>query len=54
MLDDLSQSDVWTNLLRTPLQAASSGIILITTRYDTVTREVGVGQNTSCQSDVTR
>uniref|UniRef100_A0A0E0BM46 NB-ARC domain-containing protein n=1 Tax=Oryza glumipatula TaxID=40148 RepID=A0A0E0BM46_9ORYZ len=37
-------SDVWTDLLRTPLQAASSGIILITTRYDTVTREVGAEQ----------
>uniref|UniRef100_A0A0D3HPT8 Uncharacterized protein n=1 Tax=Oryza barthii TaxID=65489 RepID=A0A0D3HPT8_9ORYZ len=42
VLDDLWQSDVWTNLLRTPLHAASSGIIVVTTRYDTVALEIGV------------
>nr|AAR99710.1 NBS-LRR-like protein D [Oryza sativa Indica Group] len=42
VLDDVWQSDVWTNLLRTPLYAATSGIILITTRHDTVAREIGV------------
>nr|BBD82324.1 putative NBS-LRR-like protein B [Oryza sativa Indica Group]BBD82334.1 putative NBS-LRR-like protein B [Oryza sativa Indica Group] len=42
VLDDVWQSDVWTNLLRTPLYAATSGIILITTRQDTVAREIGV------------
>nr|BBF89193.1 putative NBS-LRR-like protein B [Oryza barthii]BBF89197.1 putative NBS-LRR-like protein B [Oryza barthii] len=42
VLDDVWQSDVWTNLLRTPLYAATSGIILITTRKDTVAREIGV------------
>uniref|UniRef100_A0A0E0MI50 AAA+ ATPase domain-containing protein n=1 Tax=Oryza punctata TaxID=4537 RepID=A0A0E0MI50_ORYPU len=42
VLDDLWQSDVWTNLLRIPLHAAATGIILITTRQDTVAREIGV------------
>nr|BBD82369.1 putative NBS-LRR type resistance protein [Oryza sativa Indica Group] len=42
VLDDLWHSDVWTNLLRTPLHAATSGIILITTRQDIVAREIGV------------
>uniref|UniRef100_A0A0E0BM33 Uncharacterized protein n=1 Tax=Oryza glumipatula TaxID=40148 RepID=A0A0E0BM33_9ORYZ len=42
VLDDVWQHDVWTNLLRTPLYAATSGIVLITTRQDTVAREIGV------------
>uniref|UniRef100_A0A0D3HPU4 AAA+ ATPase domain-containing protein n=1 Tax=Oryza barthii TaxID=65489 RepID=A0A0D3HPU4_9ORYZ len=42
VLDDVWQHDVWTNLLRTPLYAATSGIILITTRQDIVAREIGV------------
>ncbi|KAF2912089.1 hypothetical protein DAI22_11g230400 [Oryza sativa Japonica Group] len=42
VLDDLWHADVWTNLLRTPLHAATSGIILITTRQDIVAREIGV------------
>uniref|UniRef100_A0A0E0MI38 AAA+ ATPase domain-containing protein n=1 Tax=Oryza punctata TaxID=4537 RepID=A0A0E0MI38_ORYPU len=42
VLDDLWQSDVWTNLLRIPLHSAATGIILITTRQDTVAREIGV------------
>uniref|UniRef100_A0A0D3HPU6 Uncharacterized protein n=1 Tax=Oryza barthii TaxID=65489 RepID=A0A0D3HPU6_9ORYZ len=42
VLDDVWQHDVWTNLLRTPLHAATSGIILITTRQDIVAREIGV------------
>uniref|UniRef100_A0A0E0J5C7 Uncharacterized protein n=1 Tax=Oryza nivara TaxID=4536 RepID=A0A0E0J5C7_ORYNI len=44
VLDDVWQSDVWTNLLRTPLYAATSGIVLITTRQDTVAREIGVDE----------
>nr|ALO70192.1 NBS-LRR-like resistance protein [Oryza sativa] len=42
VLDDVWPSDVWTNLLRTPLHAATSGIILITTWQDIVAREIGV------------
>ncbi|CAL4990534.1 unnamed protein product [Urochloa decumbens] len=42
VLDDLWQPDVWTNLLRTPFHAAAHGVILVTTRYDTVARAIGV------------
>ncbi|TVU23524.1 hypothetical protein EJB05_25898, partial [Eragrostis curvula] len=42
VLDDLWQSDVWTNLLRTPLHKASHGTIVLTTRHDTVAKAVGV------------
>uniref|UniRef100_A0A0D9XV94 AAA+ ATPase domain-containing protein n=1 Tax=Leersia perrieri TaxID=77586 RepID=A0A0D9XV94_9ORYZ len=35
-------SDVWTNILRIPLHAATTRIILVTTRHDTVAREIGV------------
>ncbi|XP_062182783.1 putative disease resistance protein RGA1 [Phragmites australis] len=42
VLDDIWQSDIWTNLLRTPLHAAATGIILVTTRHDTVAVEIGV------------
>ncbi|XP_066161679.1 disease resistance RPP13-like protein 4 [Oryza sativa Japonica Group] len=41
VLDDVWQSDVWTNLLRIPLHAASTGVILVTTRLDIVAREIG-------------
>ncbi|TVU23550.1 hypothetical protein EJB05_25924, partial [Eragrostis curvula] len=42
VLDDVWQHEVWTNLLRTPLASASAGIILVTTRNDTVARAIGV------------
>ncbi|XP_062194585.1 putative disease resistance protein RGA1 isoform X2 [Phragmites australis] len=42
VLDDIWQSDTWTNLLSTPLHAAATGIILVTTRHDTVAAEIGV------------
>ncbi|TVU23556.1 hypothetical protein EJB05_25930, partial [Eragrostis curvula] len=42
VLDDLWQSDVWTNLLRTPLHKAGHGTIVVTTRHDTVAKAVGV------------
>ncbi|TVU23541.1 hypothetical protein EJB05_25915, partial [Eragrostis curvula] len=42
VLDDVWQSDTWTELLRTPLQSASTGIILVTTRNDIVAMEIGV------------
>ncbi|CAL4982695.1 unnamed protein product [Urochloa decumbens] len=42
VLDDLWESDVWTNLLRTPLHAATQATIVITTRHDTVAKEIGV------------
>jgi hypothetical protein len=42
VLDDVWQSDTWTNLLRTPLHAAATVIIVMTTRIDTVALEIGV------------
>ncbi|RCV39161.1 hypothetical protein SETIT_8G201100v2 [Setaria italica] len=42
VLDDLWESDVWTNLLRTPLNAAAQVTIVITTRHDTVAKAIGV------------
>ena len=42
MLDDVWQSNTWENLLRTPLNAAATGIILLTSRLDTVAVEIGV------------
>jgi len=41
VLDDVWQSIVWTNLLKTALHAANRVAILITTRDDTVAMEVG-------------
>jgi NB-ARC domain/Rx N-terminal domain len=41
VLDDVWQSIVWTDLLKNPLQFASSGVILLTTRDKTVARRVG-------------
>jgi GTPase SAR1 family protein len=41
-LDDMWQSDAWTNLLRIPLHAAEMGAILITTRNNIVALEIGV------------
>ncbi|KAG2559263.1 hypothetical protein PVAP13_8NG095768 [Panicum virgatum] len=42
VLDDAWQSDIWENLLRTPLHAAATGIVLLTSRLDTVAVEIGV------------
>uniref|UniRef100_A0A453SA33 Disease resistance protein RGA4 n=1 Tax=Aegilops tauschii subsp. strangulata TaxID=200361 RepID=A0A453SA33_AEGTS len=42
VLDDVWQPAVWTNLLRTPLHAAARGVILVTTRHDTVAHAIGV------------
>uniref|UniRef100_A0ACD5ZNX0 Uncharacterized protein n=1 Tax=Avena sativa TaxID=4498 RepID=A0ACD5ZNX0_AVESA len=42
VLDDLWKFNVWTDLLRTPLHTASAGIILLTTRDDTVAMKIGV------------
>ncbi|TVU23542.1 hypothetical protein EJB05_25916, partial [Eragrostis curvula] len=42
VLDDLWQSDVWNNLLRTPLHKACHGTIIVTTRHDTIAKAVGV------------
>jgi GTPase SAR1 family protein len=43
VLDDLWESDVWTNLLRTPLHVAAQVTILVSTRHDTVAKAIGVG-----------
>lgn len=40
-LDDMWQSNVWTNLLRTSLHKATAGVILATTRDDTVAMKIG-------------
>ncbi|XP_062182900.1 putative disease resistance protein RGA1 [Phragmites australis] len=42
VLDDIWQHELWTNLLRTPLDAAVAAVILVTTRSDTVARAIGV------------
>ncbi|CAO1940369.1 unnamed protein product [Urochloa humidicola] len=42
VLDDVWQSDAWKNLLRVPLHAAATGIILLTTRLSTIAAEIGV------------
>ncbi|RCV38685.1 hypothetical protein SETIT_8G162500v2 [Setaria italica] len=42
VLDDLWESDVWTNILRTQLNSAAQVIILTTTRHDTVAKAIGV------------
>ncbi|KAG2564097.1 putative disease resistance protein RGA4 isoform X1 [Panicum virgatum] len=42
VLDDVWQHNIWTDLLRTPLDTASTVIILVTTRNDTVARVIGV------------
>jgi Leucine-rich repeat (LRR) protein len=42
VLDDVWQPEVWANLLRVPLHAAETGVILLTTRHDTVARAIGV------------
>ncbi|KAF8735023.1 hypothetical protein HU200_014516 [Digitaria exilis] len=42
VLDDVWQSGAWTDLLRIPLHDAAPGIVLLTTRLDTVAVEIGV------------
>jgi len=42
VLDDAWQSDIWESLLRTPLHVAATGIVLLTSRLDTVAVEIGV------------
>ncbi|XP_014758158.2 putative disease resistance protein RGA3 isoform X2 [Brachypodium distachyon] len=42
VLDDVWVPEVWTNLLRIPLHAAATGVILVTTRHDTVAHVIGV------------
>ncbi|WVZ49740.1 hypothetical protein U9M48_001070 [Paspalum notatum var. saurae] len=42
VLDDVWKSDTWINLLRIPLHAAATSVILLTTRIDTVSVEIGV------------
>ncbi|CAD6255398.1 unnamed protein product [Miscanthus lutarioriparius] len=42
VLDDVWQSDIWRNLLRIPLHVASSVVVLLTTRFDTVAVETGM------------
>jgi len=42
VLDDVWQSDIWTNLLRIPIHVASSVVVLLTTRFDTVAVETGM------------
>ncbi|MQM09548.1 hypothetical protein Taro_042427 [Colocasia esculenta] len=42
VLDDIWSADAWENLLRDPLRGAAAGSkVLITTRFETVAREVG-------------
>ncbi|KQJ87292.1 disease resistance RPP13-like protein 4 isoform X3 [Brachypodium distachyon] len=41
VLDDMWQSNVWTNLLRTSLHKATAGVILATTRDDTFAMKIG-------------
>ena len=42
VLDDLWEPNVWTNLLRVPLDSAAQVTIVATTRHDTVAKAIGV------------
>uniref|UniRef100_A0A0E0MI46 AAA+ ATPase domain-containing protein n=1 Tax=Oryza punctata TaxID=4537 RepID=A0A0E0MI46_ORYPU len=42
VLDDVWHYKAWEDLLRTPLDAAATGIILVTTRDETIARVIGV------------
>nr|BBD82383.1 putative NBS-LRR-like protein [Oryza sativa Indica Group] len=42
VLDDVWHYKAWEDLLRTPLNAAAMGIILVTTRDETIARVIGV------------
>ncbi|KAG8090424.1 hypothetical protein GUJ93_ZPchr0011g27488 [Zizania palustris] len=41
VLDDVWKYDTWTRLLRVPLHTASTGIVVVTTRQDTISLEIG-------------
>nr|UBY06849.1 NBS-LRR disease resistance protein [Dasypyrum villosum] len=42
VLDDMWHSNVWTDLLRPALHETASGVILVTTRDDQITKRIGV------------
>ncbi|XBI24697.1 hypothetical protein VPH35_049770 [Triticum aestivum] len=42
VLDDVWQSNIWTDLLRTPLHATTAGVILVTTRDVQIAMTIGV------------
>ncbi|CAN6226631.1 unnamed protein product [Urochloa humidicola] len=42
VLDDVWHSHIWANLLKTPMHTAATGIVLLTSRLDTVAAEIGV------------
>nr|UBY07355.1 NBS-LRR disease resistance protein [Dasypyrum villosum] len=42
VLDDVWHSNVWMDLLRTALHETTSGVILVTTRDDQITKRIGV------------
>ncbi|CAN6226641.1 unnamed protein product [Urochloa humidicola] len=42
VLDDVWQSHIWENLLKTPMHTAATAIVLLTSRLDTVVAEIGV------------
>ncbi|KAL5204128.1 hypothetical protein ABZP36_008999 [Zizania latifolia] len=42
VFDDVWHPEVWTDLLRTPLHAAATGIVIVTTRHDNVAMTIGV------------
>ncbi|TKW02139.1 hypothetical protein SEVIR_8G226273v4 [Setaria viridis] len=42
VLDDIWDSHTWANLLKIPMHTAATGIILLTSRLDTVAVEIGV------------
>ncbi|CAO1940359.1 unnamed protein product [Urochloa humidicola] len=42
VLDDVWQSHIWANVLKTPMHTAATGIVLLTSRLDTVAAEIGV------------
>ncbi|KAF7027684.1 hypothetical protein CFC21_039707 [Triticum aestivum] len=42
VLDDVWQSNVWTDLLRPPLHKTTAGVILVTTRDDQIAMRIGV------------
>jgi len=42
VLDDVWQPEVWINLLKIPLHSAATGVIIVTTRHDTVAHAIGM------------
>ncbi|CAN6334308.1 unnamed protein product [Urochloa humidicola] len=49
VLDNVCTSQVWTGLLQTPLDAAATAIILVTTRNTEVAQAIGVQNNSTYQ-----